>query len=100
MMMTSADDLVAGYLDRLARASADLPSSYREELLEQIGQHIAAARSDEHASSPAHVRQVLDALGDPCEVAAAAREQADAADLNVPSSGGTGGHLLGAGTGR
>jgi hypothetical protein len=49
MMMTSADDLVAGYLDRLARASADLPSSYREELLEQIGQHIAAARSDEHA---------------------------------------------------
>jgi hypothetical protein len=43
---------------------------------------------------------VLDALGDPYEVAAAAREQADAADLNVPNAGGAGGYLFGAGTGR
>jgi uncharacterized membrane protein len=100
MMTTSADDLAAGYLDRLARASAGLPPSYREELLEQISQHIAAARSGDRADSPAHVRQVLDDLGDPDEVAAAAREQADAADLSAPNAGQVSGQLFGAGTAR
>ena len=96
MTTTDADALVADYLDRLARAGADLPASHRDELLEQIADHLAAARSS-GADSPARIRQVLDELGDPAEVAAAAREQSG---VGTPGTPVTGTHLFGTGTGR
>jgi hypothetical protein len=75
-MTTSADDLVRDYLDRLGRAVAGLPAADREELLEQITGHIASARADAAAAGeedgPAVTRRVLDRLGPPEEVAAAA----------------------------
>jgi uncharacterized membrane protein len=98
-MTTNADELVAAYLDRLARASADLPVSYREELLEQISDHIAAARCDGQTDGTAQIRQVLDDLGDPAEVAAAAREQAGVAVSAAPAAE-FGRHLFGVGTWR
>lgn len=75
---TTADDLVEEYLHRLDRASAGLPAGERAELLEQIRDHIAAARADAPDDGPARVRTVLDRLGTPEEVAAAAGAQAPA----------------------
>ena len=77
--MTSTDDLVADYLRQLNQAGADLPAAEREELLDQIRGHLDEARTDERASDPAYIRQVLANLGTPDEVAAAAREQGSAA---------------------
>lgn len=73
--MTSTDDLVANYLRRLEQAGADLPAAERDELLDQIRGHLADAQADERAGDPSYIRQVLDDLGSPHEVAAAAREQ-------------------------
>jgi uncharacterized membrane protein len=74
--MTSTDSLVTDYLRRLEQASADLPAAEREELLDQIRGHLADACADERVADPTYLRQVLDDLGTPHEVAAAAREQA------------------------
>jgi uncharacterized membrane protein len=88
-VMTDTDDLVADYLLRLNQASADLPADEREELLEHIRGHIDDARADERAGNPAHLRQVLDDLGSPHEVAAAAREQAATTRDAPPHAGAT-----------
>lgn len=61
------DQLAAAYLRRLRRAAHGLPSARRKELLDEIAEHIAQARA---AGVP--VRAVLDELGDPREIAAAA----------------------------
>lgn len=68
-MTAPADDdvLVSGYLDRLARATADLPPDRREELLASIAEHLDAARDP---ADPLAVRRALDRLG-PAEVVAA-----------------------------
>ena len=83
MTMTS-DELVRDYLERLGRAAAGLPAADREELLEQITGHIASARADSVAAGegdgPAVTRGVLDRLGPPGEVAAAAGAEPPAAD--------------------
>lgn len=85
----TADDLVADYLHRLAVAGAGLPAPERAELLEQIGDHVASARADAPAAGtpdgPALVRTVLDRLGTPDEVAAAA-----GAPAAPPAAAGTG----------
>jgi uncharacterized membrane protein len=78
-VMANTDDLVADYLRQLNQAGADLPAAEREELLDQIRGHLDEARTDERAGDPLYIRQVLDNLGTPDEVAAAAREQGTAA---------------------
>jgi hypothetical protein len=62
------DELVAGYLSQLRRAARSLPRARRNELLDEIGTHISEAR----AAGAVPLRGVLDALGDPAEIAAAA----------------------------
>jgi hypothetical protein len=62
------DELVADYLSQLRRAARTLPRARRNELLDEIGTHIAEA----HAAGAVPLRGVLDALGDPAEIAAAA----------------------------
>jgi uncharacterized membrane protein len=73
---TTADDLVGQYLHRLEAVSAGLPADERAELLQQISDHITSARADAGAEGghdgPALVRTVLERLGSPEEVAAAA----------------------------
>ena len=85
----AADDLVEDYLHRLSVAGAALPAAERAELLEQIRDHVASARADATAGGtpdgPALVRTVLDRLGTPEEVAAAA-----GAPAGAPVAGGTG----------
>jgi uncharacterized membrane protein len=81
MKMTTVDDLVADYLGRLARASAGIPEAERTELMEQISEHISATRAEARAQGapdgPAMVRTVLERLGSPEEVAAAAGARPD-----------------------
>lgn len=89
-MTTTADELVTDYLARLARASAALPAGEREELLEQISDHITAARARARVTGgqdgPAQVRELLERLGTPGEVAAAASEQSSVPPAADPTS--------------
>jgi hypothetical protein len=62
------DELVTAYLRQLRRAARTLPRARRNELLDEIGTHITEAR----AAGVMPLEGVLDALGDPAEIAAAA----------------------------
>jgi hypothetical protein len=69
------DELVAGYLRRLQRASRTLPRSVRQELMEEIAGHIAEARAagpGPAGDGAAALRTVLAQLGDPRDIARAA----------------------------
>ena len=69
------DELVAGYLRRLKRASRRLPRPVRRELMEEITGHIAEARAvgaEPAGDGSAAVRTVLEQLGDPRDIARAA----------------------------
>lgn len=65
------DELVADYLRRLRRAARVLPSAQRRELLEEIAEHIAQAR-ESSAFEPGALRDVLEWLGYPQDIVAAA----------------------------
>jgi uncharacterized membrane protein len=71
--MMSADHLVEAYLKHLAEAAASLPAHRREDLLAEVTSHIAEARAA-GASSESDVRQVLQRLGDPSDIVAAATD--------------------------
>jgi uncharacterized membrane protein len=64
---------VADFRRRLVRAVKDMPRSDREQLLEQINCHLDDALSP--TSTAAEVRTVLEALGSPEAIAAAARAE-------------------------
>ena len=72
-MSTSADRLVEDYLDRLERDLADFPSARRRELVQEISEHIAEARAGLETESEAEIRNLLDRMGDPADIAAEAR---------------------------
>ncbi|WP_405063457.1 hypothetical protein OG474_17925 [Kribbella sp. NBC_01505] len=69
----SADGLVEAYLKELATAAAVLPAGRRTELIGDMTTHIAEARA-EGATSEDDVRGVLQRLGDPQDIVAAATE--------------------------
>lgn len=73
MDMTRVDDLVTGYLQRLDAAAAGMPPDRRAELTSEIAEHIDAARAA-GADDEAAVRTVLDRLGDPAVIVAAAMD--------------------------
>ncbi len=68
---------VEDYLDRLDRELADLPDDRRRELIGEIRGHIAEALASIPDPSEADVRNVLDRLGEPAEIAAEASNQLD-----------------------
>ena len=73
--MTDDDKLVAAYLRRLGRATRGLPRARRQELIDEIAEHIAQARAPGTISRPggsAALRNVLEQLGEPRDIAAAA----------------------------
>lgn len=74
--MTTVDTLVQSYLARLETAAVRLPTDRREELLEEIREHIDGARAAGAAADEAAVRTLLDRLGDPEEIVASAAEDA------------------------
>ncbi len=77
MSAPHADQLVSEYLSRLDSALAGVPRSRREEILDEISNHIAEERSRLHDESDADLRNLLDRVGDPAEVADAARDEAN-----------------------
>ncbi|WP_410788057.1 HAAS signaling domain-containing protein [Kribbella sp. C-35] len=67
------DRLVDAYLKELAKAAEALPAARRTELIDDMRAHIAEERAA-GASSESEIRQVLQRLGDPQEIVAAATE--------------------------
>ena len=66
------DPLTDGYLRRLRAAASGLPRERRDELLAEIEEHIDAALREGGAHDEVAVRNVLERLGPPEEIAAAA----------------------------
>jgi uncharacterized membrane protein len=73
--MTSADSLVRDYLGRLESGLAGIPRAGRREVLDEITAHIAEARAELPEADELGVRNLLDRLGEPAEIAAEARER-------------------------
>jgi len=74
MEVTMVDEVVADYLARLDQAAQVLSPDRRTELVDEIRDHITQARASGAAGDEAAVRTLLDRLGDPDEIVAAARE--------------------------
>jgi uncharacterized membrane protein len=72
-MATTNDRLVDDYLGRLKKELRDLPRSRRRELLDEIREHIEEERSQLDIESEAALRNILDRLGEPADIAAEAR---------------------------
>ncbi|MCL6561992.1 MAG: hypothetical protein K6U87_03180 [Firmicutes bacterium] len=73
--MTSLDRieaLVAEYLAALDAALTDVPAARRRQILEDVRQHLEAARASLPPDDEAGIRAVLDRLGDPAAIAAEA----------------------------
>lgn len=66
---------VRGYLADLNRVLRDVPHGRREEVTRDIRAHIDSALVDTGDQSPAMVASILDQLGPPEEIAAAARAE-------------------------
>jgi hypothetical protein len=71
----NTDQLVATYLKRLDAELAGLQRARRREVVQEISEHIAEARSQLETQTEADIRTLLDRLGDPAEIAAEARER-------------------------
>jgi uncharacterized membrane protein len=63
------------YLHDLDQELRDLPPARRRELLEEIREHIDSALSESPQGGEADVRNVLDRLGEPSDIAEEARER-------------------------
>ena len=74
-MTTEVDALILRYLQDLEGELRDLPANRRQELLDEVGEHIAAARAALAPETEASVRTMLERLGDPADIAAEARER-------------------------
>jgi hypothetical protein len=71
-MNLRSDPLVDDYLRRLGAAASTLPTDRRLELISEIRGHLQEALSQTPADDEAAVRNVLERLGPPEEIAAAA----------------------------
>lgn len=69
---STVDRLVDDYLARLADAAQVLPLDRRVELLSEIGEHIVASGARGTGADEAAVRTMLDRLGEPADIVAAA----------------------------
>jgi uncharacterized membrane protein len=87
MSTAHANALVSDYLRRLDRAAAPLPRSRRTELVAAIREHIDDALLEADASDEVTVRNVLERLGPPEEIAAAAEpSRRDAGRLELAAT--------------
>ena len=72
MTTSTADRLVEEYLSRLTDAARQLAPDRRSELIAEIREHIAASRAGATGKDEADVRTMLDRLGEPADIVAAA----------------------------
>ena len=75
-MSSTADQLIDKYMKHLRIELADLPRTRQRELEQEIAEHIAAARAELPNESEAEIRNMLERIGDPEEIAAEARDRA------------------------
>lgn len=76
-MSTTPDKLVERYLKHLEVELDDLPSDRRREIVDEIAGHIGEARAALEHETEADVRNILEGLGDPADIAADACERFD-----------------------
>jgi hypothetical protein len=74
-MSTTPDKLVDRYLKHLEVELDELPRDRRREIVDEIAGHIAEARAGLEHESEADVRNILEGLGDPADIAEDARER-------------------------
>jgi hypothetical protein len=72
-MKSTGDRIVDDYLKRLSRELRGLPKARRRELMDEIAGHIEEARAGLGAENEAEIRNVLERLGTPAEIAAEER---------------------------
>ena len=72
-MAKGNDRLVDDYLGRLEKELRGLPRARRRELLDEIREHIEGERSQLDIEGEAGIRNILDRLGEPADIAAEAR---------------------------
>lgn len=65
-----ADQIVDDYFEQLRKALLPMPRLRREQLIDELRAHVESARAGAPADSEAAVREVLERLGDPEEIAA------------------------------
>jgi uncharacterized membrane protein len=75
-MKTNQTDVVSDYLHEVDQRLAGLPVLQRRELLADLAAHIAAEREERNLASEGEVIEVLERLGTPEAIAAAAHEEA------------------------
>ena len=69
MTSSEIDAIVSDYFHRLEALLSALPTADREQLLAEIHEHVAQARSELPAETPAAMRELLDRVGRPEEIA-------------------------------
>ena len=74
-MSTTPDKLVERYLKHLEVELDDVPRDRRREIVDEIAGHIAEARAGLEHETEADVRNILEGLGDPADIAEDARER-------------------------
>ena len=74
-MSTTPNKLVDRYLKHLEVELDDIPGDRRREIVDEIEGHIAEARSGLEHETEADVRNILEGLGDPADIAEEARER-------------------------
>jgi uncharacterized membrane protein len=74
-MSTTPDKLVERYLKHLEVELDDLPRDRRREIVDEIAGHIAEARAGLEHETEADLRNILEGLGDPADIAQEARER-------------------------
>jgi hypothetical protein len=72
MSSSGVEAIVSDYFARLRRALAPLPRSRRDQLLEDLREHVTLARAGLSEESELTVREILDHLGRPEDIAAEA----------------------------
>ena len=66
---------VADYVQRVDKALRGLPKSGREEIVAEIGEHARAAVAELDNPTASDIRNALDRIGEPEDIAAEARER-------------------------
>ena len=72
MSKSGVDTIVSDYFARLRRALAPLPRSRRNQLLEDLREHVTVARGGLSQETELSVREILEHLGTPEDIAAEA----------------------------
>ena len=85
MSSNKTDDVVSEYLREIEARLGDLPLLQRRELMADLEAHVATERAERNVQSEGEVLEILERLGSPEVVAAAAYEEAGPRQPQGPS---------------